>query len=117
MPNSPWFGVFPALPHLILPTGPCVHPKHPKEMEKPGLGRREGYPSSRLGGTEFIHSHPSEWLCPASSTVGAGMRGSTAWEAPLFPVFLGCVPVPCVGVVGQEEQEGCYSIPTPGSCV
>lgn len=43
---------------------------------------------------EFIHSHPQEWLCLVSSAVGAGLRGSTAWEAPLFPVFLGSVAVP-----------------------
>lgn len=112
MPNSPQFGVF--LPFLIslFPTGPCVHPK---EMEKPGLGRWWGEISQLQAWKhmDFTHPHPQEWLCLASSTVGARMRESTALEASLFLVLL---PFH-VGIVGQEEQEGCYSIPTPGSCV
>ncbi|KAL2305632.1 hypothetical protein Nmel_003514 [Mimus melanotis] len=75
-------------------NSPCVHPK---QMEKAGLGRQgEISQLQAWKHPEFTHSHPQEWLCLVSSTVGAGVRGSRAWEAPLFPVFFRfCCHSPC----------------------
>lgn len=84
MPN-PSVRCFPALPHLLFPTG-----VHPKGMAKPRLGRREGISQLQAWWhMEFIHPQPSEaWLRPGSGEAQHGRLRFSRCSSVAFPLPL-----------------------------